>query len=119
MRRVLVSLLAAAAIAIMTVSSVSAGGPQPGHLGDHGWTCFDVPELGVHCAPPGREWAPPVQAATPLLYWFDTTEPSATDADFSGTEMLLPHSLYHGQPCPQEGLDDWADIGIARACHHR
>jgi len=119
MRRLLLSLVAAGAITVAAVGSVSAGGPQPGHLGDHGWTCFPVEGLGVHCAPPGREWAPPVEAATPLLYWFETMDPTDTEADFSGTEMLLPHALYHGQPCPQEELDDWADLGIARACHHR
>ncbi len=119
MRRLGLALLTAVAITAIAVGSVSAKGPQPGHLGEHGWTCFNVEGLGVHCAPPGRTWAPPVEAATPLLYWFDTTDPSETDADFSGTEMLLPHALYHGQPCPQEGLEDWANIGIARACHHR
>jgi hypothetical protein len=120
MRRLVLSLLAAAAITAATVGSVSAQGPQPGHLGEHGWTCFFVPGLGVHCAPPGVEWPPPLAGATPLLYWFDTgpEDLTTTDADFSGTEMLLPHAQYHGQPCPQEGLEVWADIGIARACHH-
>jgi hypothetical protein len=80
-----------------------------------------VPELGVHCAPPGVPWAPPVERATPLLYWFESgpDDVTATDLDFSGTEMLLPLDQYHGQPCPQEGLAEWANIGIARACHHK
>jgi hypothetical protein len=120
-RRFLVALLASAAITAATVGVASANGPQPGHLEDHGWTCLDVPDLGVHCAPPGRTFAPPapVEEPTPLLYWFETTDPSDTDADFTGTEMLLPFARYHGQPCPQEGLDEWMDIGIARACHHQ
>jgi hypothetical protein len=120
MRRLLVSLIAAAAITASTVTVAAAGGPQPGHLEDHGWTCLDVPDLGVHCSPPGRPWAlAPIEAPTPLLYWFTTTDPSDTDADFTGTEMLLPHSRYHGQPCPQEDLEEWMDIGIARACHRQ
>ena len=119
MRRTVLSFVIAGLVAIATVAPVSANGPQPGHLGEHGWSCFNVPDLGVHCAPPGREWAPPVQSATPLLYWFTTTDITDTDAEFSGTELLIPHTQYHGQPCPQEGLDHWNDIGIARACHHR
>lgn len=120
MRRLLVSVLAAAALTVASLGSVSAQGPQPGRLGEHGWTCFFVGGLGVHCAPPGVGWAPPVERATPLLYWFESDEEdvTATDLDFTGTEMLLPRTQYHGQPCPQEGLDEWADIGIARACHH-
>ncbi|MDQ3880349.1 MAG: hypothetical protein M3295_04680 [Chloroflexota bacterium] len=119
MRRAILSLVAAGMVAMTIAGPVSANGPQPGRLGEHGWTCFNVPDLGVHCAPPGREWAPPVEMPTPLLYWGGTTDPMDTAADFSGTEMLLPHALYHGQPCPQEGLDEWKDIGIARACHRR
>lgn len=118
MRRFLLPLIAAAAITASAVGSVSAAGPQPGNLSDHGWTCFPVPGLGVHCSPPGREFAPPIQQATPILYWFGTLDPTDTNADFTGTELLLPHGQYHGQPCPQEGLDEWTDIGIARACHH-
>ena len=121
MRRLVICLVAATAITLATAGAVSAKGPQPGQLGEHGWTCFFVPTLGVHCAPPGVGWAPPVERATPLLYWFDSTEEdvTATDLDFSGTEMLLPYSQYHGQPCPQEDQTEWVDIGIARACHHK
>lgn len=119
MRRLFISLLVAGVISVTAVSAVAAGGPQPGKLSDHGWTCFNVPDLGVHCTPPGRPFAAPVEDPTPLLYWFTTTDPTDTNAEFSGTEMLLPHARYHGQPCPQEGTDEWTDIGIARACHHR
>lgn len=118
MRRLVLALIAAAALSVSAVGAVAAAGPQPGDLSDHGWTCFPVPGLGVHCSPPGRDFEAPVQQPTPLLYWFSTLDPTATNAQFSGTELLLPHGRYHGQPCPQEGLADWANIGIARACHH-
>ena len=120
MRRLVLSMLVALSLLGLTAGSVAAKGPQPGDLGDHGWTCFFVPTLGVHCAPPGVPWAPPVERATPLLYWFesDATDVEATDLDFTGTELLVPTAGFQSRPCPQEDLDDWMDLGIARACHH-
>jgi hypothetical protein len=120
MRRFVLSLLVATAMLAMGAGSAAARGPQPGTLGDHGWTCFFVEGLGVHCAPPGVGWAPPIERATPLLYWFDSTpdDVAATDLTFSGTELLVSHDQYNDQRCPQEGLDLWHDLGIARACHH-
>jgi hypothetical protein len=124
MRRWLLALLVTATMLAMSTGSVAARGPQPGNLDDpddpNDWTCFFVEGLGVHCAPPGVGWAPPVERATPLLYWFDSTieDVDATDLTFSGTELLVSHDQYNDQPCPQEGLDVWHDLGIARACHH-
>ena len=120
MRRFVIPLVLGAAVVLSSAAAVAAKGPQPGNLSDHGWTCFPVPELGVHCTPPGKTWAPPVQQATPLLYWFTTFDTTDTDADFTGTELLMPQWQWdHGQPpCPQEDLLGWANIGIARACHH-
>ena len=117
MRRLFVSLLAAAVITISMVSAVSAGGPQPGHLQDHGWTCFDVPELGVHCSPPGAPIGS--RTASPLLYFFDTTNANDAEAALTGTEQLLSPSVYNDQPCPQDGLDVWDPLGFAYACHHK
>ena len=122
MRRLLLSLVAVIMLIAASASSVAAKGPQPGNLGEHGWSCFFVEGLGVHCAPPGSGWPPPIERATPLLYWFDSTEDdvTSTDLEFSGTELIVPHSQWdHGTPpCPQENLEGWTDIGIARACHH-
>ena len=119
MRRLVVALLVVMMLAF-SAGSVAAKGPQPGNLGDHGWTCFFVEGLGVHCAPPGVGWAPPIERATPLLYWFNSTpeDVDATDLTFSGTELLVSHEQYNDQRCPQEGLTHWHDLGIARACHH-
>ncbi len=108
------------AIALSGVSSASARGPSPAQLGSAGWTCFDVPGLGVHCQPPGDGAS---GATLTFLYFFDTTDPNDPDAELTGTELLISTDLYHGQPCPQQGLDDYIDLsggGLPYfACHHR
>ena len=123
MRRWLLVLFVTATMLAMSAGSVAAKGPQPGNLEDHGWTCFFVPTLGVHCAPPGVGWASPpeVERATQLLYWFDSTEAdvSETDLAFSGTELIVSNDQYNDQRCPQEGMANWHDLPfIGRACHH-
>lgn len=39
--------------------------------------------------------------------------------EFIVTEMLLRADVYGGQPCPQEGLDEWILLPFGYyACHH-
>jgi len=75
----------AAALALPVAAGGSSGGLSPKQLGDAGWTCFNVPGLGVHCAPPGQAW-PPTEPVVQLLYFFNTTDPSSSVPDFTGTE---------------------------------
>jgi hypothetical protein len=98
-----------------------ARGVNPAQLTRAGWTCFDVPGLGVHCQPRGAE----ASDASISLSVFDTTDPSSTDADFVGTELLIRADLYRGQPCPQEGMDHYHALDLFGdpaidfyACHH-
>lgn len=114
MRRSLAILIATMALLLALVGPASAGGVNPAQLQRAGWACLNVPGLGVHCFPPAQGGK-----AQPVLYWFDTTDPDATEADFSGTELLLFPGAYHGQPCPQQGQDEWTWIGFAYACHHQ
>jgi hypothetical protein len=117
--------IAVAAIAMFAsalfvgAGSASAHGTSPAKLTAAGWNCFDVPGLGVHCQPPGDG----ASGATLTFLVFDTSDPSATHAPFTGTELLISTGLYHGQPCPQEGLDEYVDLsggGLPYfACHHR
>jgi len=106
------------AIAVSGTGSASAHGTSPAKLAAAGWNCFDVPGLGVHCQPPGDG----ASGATLVFLVFDTSDPSATHARFKGTELLISTGLYHGQPCPQEGVDDYTDLsggGLPYfACHH-
>jgi hypothetical protein len=108
-------------------TSSAAQGVSPAQLKASGWTCFDVPGLGVHCAAPGKGF-PPTGAVVQLLY-FDTTDPDSTDAAFLGTETLIRADIFlraPNRPCPrgEEGpnwfpIDFGAPFGVYYACHHR
>jgi len=101
-----------------------AHGLSPKQLSDSGWTCFNVPTLGVHCSPPGEEW-PPTEPVVQLLYFFNTTDPSSDVPDFTGTETLIRADIFNGQPCPTEPSGEYTflpDIGIPLdyyGCHRR
>jgi len=101
-----VIVLSAAVASASWPGTASARGPSPGQLRSHGWNCFNVEGLGVHCQPPGDA----ASSATMTLLIFDTSNPGATDAPFLGTELLIRADLYQGQPCPQEGLAHYVDL---------
>jgi hypothetical protein len=92
--------------------------------GGGGWTCFNVPGLGVHRAAPGQEF-PPTGPTAQLLYFFNTIDPQSDEPDFSGTETLLRDDIYNGQPCPTEPSGEYlflGDLGGGAAywaCHRR
>jgi hypothetical protein len=117
MKKKLFAILLALSLLLSLTMAVSAqgNGNSPKQLVDSGWTCFNVPGLGVHCYAPGKNFGDPT---IPVLY-FDTSDPYASEASFLGTEMLIRADLYKGQPCPQEGLDNYFDIGGYFACHRR
>ena len=99
----------------------SGSGLTPSQLANHGWTCFDVPNLGIHCAPPGKPWPPSAPNNPPviqLLYFIDGVH-------FSGTETLMRKDIYlHGTPpCPFQG-GSWTDLTALDlpdylGCHRR
>ena len=126
MRRftILLALTAALALSLALVSQSAAkrGGLSAGQLNSHGWTCFDVPSLGVHCSPPGQPW-PPTKPHQQLLYFFNTTLTTSTVPDFTGTESLLRDDHFHGQPCPTEG-GEYTNLGFLNlpnywGCHRQ
>jgi hypothetical protein len=112
----------AAALALPVAAGGSSGGLSPKQLGDAGWTCFNVPGLGVHCAAPGQAW-PPTEPVVQLLYFFNTTDPSSSVPDFTGTETLIRADIFNGQPCPTqpgESYTDLSSLGLNYwGCHHR
>ena len=78
----------------------SAKGLSPAQLTRAGWLCVNAgAENWAHCFPPGAF----ASTASVHVMVFDTTDVTATDAEFLGTELLLRADLYSGQPCPQDG----------------
>jgi len=128
MRRLTISLVVGAVLALsfatVSQSGASKAGLSPNQLNEHGWTCFNVPGLGVHCSPPGQHW-PPTQIHVQLLYFFNTTDPSSDAPDFTGTESLVRDDHFHGQPCPTEPDGEYhllGDLGGGAeywGCHRR
>ena len=87
-----------------------------------GWDCS--PQILIigyyHCAPPGKP------SVLDMING-DTSAPSIVlrvfnnDAvrSLAGTEQLLRNDLYRGQPCKQDGLQEWGELPFGyRACHH-
>ena len=125
MRMLVTVVLAAAILAPATATGSQGqgrGGLSPAQLVAAGWTCFNVPGLGIHCSSPGQEW-PPTGPTAQLLYFFNTTDVNSTEPDFTGTETLLRDDKYRGQPCPTEASGQYfllGDLGggpAYRACH--
>lgn len=124
MRKLVIPLLAAAALALPVAATSSSGGLSPAQLSASGWTCLFFPGLGVHCAAPGQEW-PPTGPTAQLLYFFNTIDPASTVPDFTGTETLLRDDVYDHQPCPTTSSGEYNFIGDLGggasywACHRR
>lgn len=128
MRRFIVLVIPLVAAAALLLPLTAAGGPgglTPAQLNQQGWTCFNVPGLGVHCVAPGQEW-PPTGPTAQLLYFFNTTNPTSTvPGDFTGTETILRDDKYHGQPCPTTASGEYnflGDLGGGAeywACHRQ
>jgi hypothetical protein len=97
---------------LLTVVVATVGahgrGNSPGHLGDRGWACENLPGLGVHCFPPGSS----ASSASITVKVFDTINPEAEHAPFAGTEILIRADLYHDQPCPQDNLSLYHPLDI-------
>ena len=89
---------------------------------DKAWDCEPyVPIAGnyQHCAPPGKPSVADLIAGTNApsieLRVFDFTT-----GDFAGMEALIRADLYQGQPCHQDGQDEWGLLDLPvdyRACH--
>ncbi len=94
-----------------------AQGVSPAKLNRAGWNCDNSPGL-VHCFTPGSG----ASSASISVLVFNTTDEGATDAPLLGAEILIREDLYHGQPCPAGGLNEYdgpIPVGGANyfACH--
>ena len=103
----LVATLAMATAMISDTGVVSAHGNSPARLTAAGWECFlEEEDVMVICAPPGAF----TSSASFIQLIFDTDDVTATDAPLIGMDVFLRSDLYHGQPCPQFGLDNWIPL---------
>jgi hypothetical protein len=85
-----------------------AHGVSPAKLNRAGWDCDNIVPLGVHCFSPGSG----ASSASISVLVFDTTDEGATVAPFLGAEILIRADLYHGQPCPQDDLDEYHGLDL-------
>ena len=120
-----VTLFVLPAILAALLVSVAYGNP-PGltdlEQTDKRWDCEPyIPIAGnyQHCAPPGKPSVAELLAGTTApsieLRVFDFTT-----GEFAGIESLKRADLYQGQPCHQDGQDEWGLLDLPvdyRACH--
>lgn len=113
----------AVAFALLAAAPSSSQGVSPATLTGAGWTCFVVPELGVHCSPPGQGF-PPTGPSAQLLY-FVGSDPSSSTAAFLGTETLIRADIFEkapNKPCNGEADGRWLDLTAELGyygCHRR
>jgi hypothetical protein len=107
-------------IAALTVSLAACGllgtpaganGLTAEQLVRAGYSCFPAgPDDWIHCLL-GRKFG---ARSIPVKVF------SADGNEFLGTELLLRADIYAGQPCPQDGLEQWDSEAVPGyfACHH-
>jgi hypothetical protein len=112
-----VSIMFALLSMMMIVATVGAKGNTAAQLDNAGWTCFNTgPNNWTHCWKKGPGASP---STVPVKVF------SEDGTDFVGTELLIRADLYNGQPCPQEGGGEYAELDFESdgtidyyACHH-
>ncbi len=124
-RRLLIPGVAIVGAVLLMAAAMTSGigvaeahGVSPAKLNRAGWDCINIEPLGVHCFPSGSG----ASSASISVLVFDTADDEAIHAPFLGAEILIRADLYHGQPCPAGGLDEYEGpipVGSADyfACH--
>jgi len=126
MRLIIVAAVVLASVLFGT-GIASADGSSPYHLQQVGWTCVNVPDnipipnfvQGVHCFPPPL--FDRFRTKVVIMLVFDTHDLNAQEARVLGTEIAMPADRYHGQPCPQNSLEEFLTapgLPLVRTCHH-
>ena len=105
-----VMILAVVGMVMGVMAPVSAGGHTADQLLNAGFECGPAgPNDWIHC----NKAKPSAKVINNFVF-------STDGQDFLGTEALLHDDIYNGQPCPQEGADEWTDLSPFPywACHH-
>jgi hypothetical protein len=120
-------LLAAPIVAAAAFAGIAFSAGGPGSTADQaraaGWNCNpEVPIAGnyLHCAPPGKPSVADILAGNTNAPSIELRVFDFTTETFAGIESLIRADLYHGQPCPQDGQDEWGLLDLPvdyRACH--
>jgi hypothetical protein len=113
MRRLTLTTALAVVTALGAVSAAPAQGVSPAQLTKAGWTCFPVGALGVHCAPPGKDWLP--TSPTLQLLYFEGEDPTSATARFLGVESLVRDDLFQrrgAKVCPTDPSGGWFAIDL-------
>jgi hypothetical protein len=104
MRRAVLSVLAATAVAasLAVAPAANASGPTIGQLTNAGWTCMSSPVVPrIVCSSRGLgEPAVPADPGGPPAYSHIIF---SLDEAFLGTAHLIRADLYRGQPCGRDG----------------
>jgi hypothetical protein len=120
MKRILtlrvISVLAAVLLLLLAFSVVYAHGHTADQLAKAGWACDNAgPHNWVHCFKKN----PTVQPAPPTIQIKVFGEEGHP---FLGTEILVRPDVYKGQPCAQDGGEEYDTVVLGpntwRACHH-
>jgi len=93
------------------IGSSAQAGQTADKLVKAGYFCFNAgPANWTHCLNPRLLGNPAVSVKV-----F-----SEDGRQFLGTEQLMRYDIYSGQPCPQDGLNQWDFLGDPPyfACHH-
>lgn len=119
-KRIVLALALTVATALGAGMALAGGGATMAQSQTAGWDCNpQVLIIGYyHCAPPGKP------SVLDMING-NTSAPSIVlrvfnpDGSLAGTEQLLRADLYQGQPCRQDGLEEWGLLPFGyRACHH-
>ena len=94
MRRALIAILIAAATAAFATAVASSGGHTADQLIKAGWECITPPNDNVHCTKTIEQLGTAERVTFRVF--------SIATGEYLGTEMLVHHDAFKGEPCPSD-----------------
>jgi len=90
---------------------------------DKTWDCEPYVAIAgnyQHCAPPGKPSVADILAGRTNAPSIELRVFDFTTGEYAGIESLIRADLYRGQPCWQDGQEEWGLLPLPvpyRACH--